>query len=76
MTQKMLFCFTNISADILLHILGYSICTECNILGTFLPNAVAVKSVKNHLRKKCSSLAPKMLEKLTPGANVIKQIPQ
>jgi hypothetical protein len=45
-------------------------------LGTFLPNAVAVKSIKNNLRKNCPSLEPKMLEKLTPGANVIKQIPQ
>jgi hypothetical protein len=32
-----------------------------------LPNAFAIKSVKNHLRKSCSALAPKVLVKLTPA---------
>jgi hypothetical protein len=32
--------------------------------GTFLPNAVAFKNVKNYLRKNSSALAPKMLVKL------------
>jgi hypothetical protein len=35
MPQKMLICFTDISAEILLHILGYSFCTECHILAHF-----------------------------------------
>jgi hypothetical protein len=35
MTQKMLFFFTNISAEILPHILGYSICIEQLILVHF-----------------------------------------
>ncbi len=35
MAQKMPFCFTNISAKILQHILGYSICTEHHILVPF-----------------------------------------
>jgi hypothetical protein len=35
MAQKMPFCFTNISAKILQHILGYSICTERHILVPF-----------------------------------------
>jgi hypothetical protein len=29
--------------------------------GTYLPNAVAVKIIRNELRKICSALAPKML---------------
>ncbi len=33
--------------------------------GTFLPNIVAIKSIKNYLRISCSSLAMKMLVKLT-----------
>jgi len=34
-----------------------------------LPNAVAIKSFKNHVRKSCSALAPKMLVKMIPGVN-------
>jgi hypothetical protein len=41
--QKMLFCFVNISAEILLHILGCSFCTECHIFA----DVVAIKSIKN-----------------------------
>jgi hypothetical protein len=33
----------------------------------FWPNAVAIKSIDNDLRKCCSALAPKMLLKLTQG---------
>jgi hypothetical protein len=44
MAQKMLFCFTNISAEILLNVLGYSLGAECHILAHFLPNTVAIKS--------------------------------
>jgi len=33
--------------------------------GAMLPNAVAIKNVKNELRKSCSDLATKMLVKLT-----------
>jgi len=43
--------------------------------GVLLPNDAATKSTENYLRKSCSALALKMLVKLTPGANVIKQIP-
>ncbi len=60
----MLFCFANISDEILLHVLGYSFCTEHLILVHFLPNAVAIKSIKIYLRKRCSALALKMLMKL------------
>ncbi len=35
MAQKMLFCFTNISAEILLHILSFSFCTERHPLAQF-----------------------------------------
>jgi hypothetical protein len=38
--QNMLFSFTNISAEILLHTLGYSFCTESHILVHFLPNTL------------------------------------
>ncbi len=47
--QKILFCFTKISAENLLHILGYSFCTEHHNFAHFLPNAVAFKSFKNYL---------------------------
>ncbi len=33
--------------------------------GPFLPNGVAIKNIKNYLRKSCSALVPKMLVKLT-----------
>jgi hypothetical protein len=35
------------------------------IWGTILPNAVALESIKNYLRKSFSALAPKFLRKLT-----------
>jgi hypothetical protein len=35
--------------------------------GTFLPNVVAIKSIKNHLCKSYPALAARMLMKLTPG---------
>ncbi len=62
----MLFCFTNISAEILLHVLHYSFCTERHVLGTFGPNAAAIKSAKNYLRK---TLPLYRLMKLTPVGN-------
>ncbi len=65
----MLLCFNKICTQILLQILGYSFCTESHIFGGFLPNAVAIKSFKNHVRKSCSALAPKMLVKLIPVVN-------
>jgi hypothetical protein len=63
-----LFCFTYIYTEILVQILGCSFCTGCHILGTILPNAVAIKSRKNNLQKSCSALASKMLVKLIPGS--------
>jgi hypothetical protein len=35
MAQKMLFCFSNISAESLLHILGYGFCNVCHNLVHF-----------------------------------------
>jgi hypothetical protein len=52
--------------QLLLHILGYSFCTEHHTLAHFLPNAVAIKSSKNYLRKSCSSLALKSVGKIDP----------
>jgi hypothetical protein len=40
--------------------------------GTFLPNAIAFKSMKNYLRKSCSALALKMLVKLTQYLHVLE----
>jgi hypothetical protein len=50
MAQKMLFCFTDPSADILEHILGYSFCAKRHILALFFPNAVAIEGIKNYQR--------------------------
>jgi hypothetical protein len=49
--KKMLFRFNNISAEILLHIVGCSFCAEIYILDTFLTNPVSIKSIKNNLAK-------------------------
>ncbi len=63
----MLFNVTNISAKILLPILGYSFLCRAPYFATFSPIAVGVKIIKNYLRKSCSALAIKMLVKLTPA---------
>jgi hypothetical protein len=62
----MLYDFNKISAKVLLYILGYSFGTERHTLAHFLPNAVAIKSIKNYLRKSCSSLALKSVGKIDP----------
>jgi hypothetical protein len=67
MVQKMMLCFTNINAEILLYILGYSFCTEHHVLPHFFKCAIAVKHSKIYLRKSCSALVQKMLIKLTKG---------
>jgi hypothetical protein len=43
------------------------------MIGTILPNAVAIKSIGIYLHKRCSAFAPKMLVKLPLRANVIKR---
>jgi hypothetical protein len=43
MAQMMLFRFTNISAEILLHILGYSFCTRCHIWHIFPQKLLPLK---------------------------------
>jgi hypothetical protein len=43
MAQKMLFCFTNISAEILLRVLDNSFCSEHHILAHFNQVLLAVK---------------------------------
>jgi hypothetical protein len=42
----MLFCFTNISAEILLHILGYSFCSKQHILAHFCRMLLPFKASK------------------------------
>jgi len=61
----MLIYFTNFSAEILPHVLGYSVCAEHHNSNTFLPNSVNFKSIENYMRKSCSSLAPNVLVILT-----------
>jgi hypothetical protein len=39
--------------------------TPSAIFGTILPNAVAIESFKNYLRKSCPALVPKFLRILT-----------
>jgi hypothetical protein len=46
MAQKMLFCFTNISAEILLHILGYNFCSQHHILARFCQMLLPSKTSK------------------------------
>jgi hypothetical protein len=51
MAQKMLFCFSNISAQILLHILSYSVCTERHIFSHFFQTLGPLKALKSNLEK-------------------------
>jgi hypothetical protein len=44
MALPMLFCFTNISAEVLLRILGYSFCTERHILVHFCQMLLPLKT--------------------------------
>jgi hypothetical protein len=46
MEHKMLFCFANISAEMLLHIIGYNFCTEPHILAHFLQMLVPLRASK------------------------------
>jgi hypothetical protein len=46
MAQKMLFSFSNISAEILLHYLGFSFCTERHILAHFFQMSLQLKVSK------------------------------
>jgi hypothetical protein len=46
MAQKMLFCFTNISDEILLHVLGYTFSVECHILAQFCQLLLPLKALK------------------------------
>jgi hypothetical protein len=46
MAQKMLFCFTKTSAEILLHLLGYNFMCPIAYFNTLLPIAVAIKRHK------------------------------
>ncbi len=44
--------------------LGLQLLQPAPYFGPFLPNAVAIKNIKNYLRKNCSALVPKILLKL------------
>ncbi len=58
-----MFCFTNISTEILLYGLSNSYCADGCIWHIFA-NAVASKSVKNYLRKSCCTLALKTVDEI------------
>jgi hypothetical protein len=61
MPQKMLFCCTSISADILLHILCYSFCSEHHILLHFCHMVLSLKASKNFRAKAAPLLHQKCL---------------
>jgi hypothetical protein len=46
MAQKIMFCFANISAEILLHVLSYTLCAYCHILAHVCQNAVTIYTSK------------------------------
>jgi hypothetical protein len=51
MVHKMLFCFSNISAEILLYHIGYSLCNNCFILAYFCQMLLQLKTSKKSLQK-------------------------
>jgi hypothetical protein len=61
MVQMMMLWFNNGCVEILLHILGCSICDEHCILARFFPNAVVIKASTII----CTKAAQKMLMKLS-----------
>ncbi len=67
----MLFCFTNISAEILLYVLGYSFGTKHHILAFVCQMLLPLKALKIKIGNMLC-LATKMFMKLTPGACTIK----
>jgi len=67
MDQKMLFCFTNISAEILLHILGYSFCAKGHILVHFCQMLLLFKALKIACAKSLTALEPKNVVEMAPG---------
>ncbi len=62
----MLFCFANISAEILLHILGYSFRTEHHCLAYFHQTLMPLKESKFICAKAAPFGCHKMLGKLAP----------
>jgi hypothetical protein len=70
--QKVLFCFTNIYAEISNHVFGNSFCAEHHILAHFCPILLALKALKMICAKDALLLVPKVLVKLTTGDHVIR----
>ncbi len=63
----MLFCFTNISAKILLHILGYNFCAEYHILGDFCQPLLQFKAWK-FFEQKLLYTGAKSVGKIDPNS--------
>jgi hypothetical protein len=70
MTQNMLFCFTNIYAVNLPVYFRQQQLHQMPYFSTFLPNAVAIESIKKYMRKSRFALAPIRLMKLTPSVTI------
>jgi hypothetical protein len=51
MVQKMLLCFKNISAEVLMHILGYGLRTACHILAHLNQMLLQLKHQKFSAKK-------------------------
>jgi hypothetical protein len=71
----MLFFFIHISAEHLLRLLGYSFCTECNILAHFCQMFLPIKPSKIIIAKNGDEIVAKLEvgQFLSwPGTNVIK----
>ncbi len=66
MAQKMLISFTNISAEILLNIFTLLRLHQASYFGAFSPNAIAIKSLKNNLRKSCSVFGATNIGEINP----------
>ncbi len=65
----MLFCFTNMPAEIILHALGYSFFNKYQILVIFLSIAISITTIRNYMRKRCFYFDTKSAGKMDPGEN-------
>jgi hypothetical protein len=65
MVQKMLFCSTNISAEILPHILGHRFLALCRIMVHFCQMLLQLTAAKNIDTKAVLAVVPKMSPSLT-----------
>jgi hypothetical protein len=72
MAHKLLLCFTNMFAEILVYVVGYCYCVEHHALEKFCHLLLPLKTSKTYVRKSCYFVLPKMLVKLALGDCTIK----